>query len=78
MSTELQNWLESSITERSFTYSSYLLYLLHKSWPDNEIEFITANYTARGVSAIVKLKHDTYDNRNYAIEIYPVEEKDND
>jgi len=50
------------------TYNGYLLHIIHKSWPDDEIELISAHYTARGVSAVVRLQTD---NREYVLEIYP-------
>lgn len=50
------------------TYNAYLLHVLHASWPKEEIELVKANYTARGVKAIIK---DLNDNQTYALEIYP-------
>lgn len=50
------------------THSAYLLHLLHKSWPNDEIELVKANYTARGVEAKIK---DLNDNRVYTLETYP-------
>ncbi len=48
-------------------HNCYLLHLLHASWPD-EIELVKANYSLRGVTAIIK---DKVDNQEYVLEIYP-------
>lgn len=52
----------------ALTYSGYILSLLHKSWPDEEISLVKAHYTARGIKAVIR---DLNDNQTYILEIYP-------
>ena len=54
-------------TEIRLTHSSYLLHLIHRSWPET-IELVKANYSLRGVKAIIKNKTDE---QEYVLEIYP-------
>ncbi len=54
-------------SEIRLTHSSYLLHLIHASWPE-EIELVAANYSLRGVKAIIKNKTDE---QEYVLEIYP-------
>ena len=49
------------------THSGYLLHLLHTSWPET-IELVKANYSLRGVKAIIRDKND---GQEYVLEIYP-------
>ena len=53
-------------TEIRLTYSSRLLHLIHATWPE-EIELVAANYSLRGVKAIIRDK----DEQEYVLEIYP-------
>jgi|GEM_PF-5479953 len=51
-------------------YTAYILHLLHASWPDDELELVQANYSLKGVRAIVR---DLNDGQTYILEIYPDE-----
>lgn len=50
------------------SHNAYILHLLHRSWPDEEIELVKANYSVRGVKAIIRDKND---GQEYVLEIYP-------
>ena len=54
--------------KKRLTHSSYLLHLIHRSWPEESIELIKANYSLRGVKAIIR---DKADKQEYVLEIYP-------
>jgi len=71
MPTEAQNQIVKQFRP---TYNAYILHLIHKSWPKAEIELLKANYTARGVKAIIRDKND---NQEYILEIYPNEGEQN-
>lgn len=55
-------------TKITYTYSAYILHLLHTSWPNNDLELIKAHYTVKGIMAVIRDKND---NQEYVLEIYP-------
>ena len=57
------------------TRSTYLYLQLREVWPEDEYEITSAHYTAKGMMAHIT---DKTDGQKYLMEIYPVEDKENE